>query len=75
MPAADPVMVALEWEGVDGSPLPPDAKVVDAGLERFNQAAADFTTSLRFACLLLFNRKRRALHDFIAGTIVVRVAD
>ena len=25
--------------------------------------------------VLLFNRKRRALHDFIAGTIVVRVAD
>jgi uncharacterized RDD family membrane protein YckC len=24
--------------------------------------------------VLLFNRKRRALHDFIAGTVVLKVA-
>jgi ribosomal protein S18 acetylase RimI-like enzyme len=51
MTAADAVSLALEWEGLDGSPLPPDAKVIDDGLERFNQAAADFTTSLRFSCV------------------------
>jgi GNAT superfamily N-acetyltransferase len=51
MASVDRVNLALEWEGVDGSPLPLGAKVIDEGLERFNQAAADFTTSLRFACV------------------------
>jgi N-acetylglutamate synthase-like GNAT family acetyltransferase len=51
MASVDPVTVMLEWERVDGSLPPPDAMIIDAGLERFNQTAADFTTSLRFACL------------------------
>ncbi|HEY8945620.1 MAG TPA: GNAT family N-acetyltransferase [Polyangiaceae bacterium] len=50
-PSKVPLSVALEWEGVDGSPLPADAKTIDEGLERFNQSAADFTTSLKFACI------------------------
>ena len=51
MGASDPISLTLEWEGVDGSPLPPDAKIVDDGLEQFNQSVADFTTSLKFACI------------------------
>jgi GNAT superfamily N-acetyltransferase len=46
-----PISLALEWEGVDGSSLPADAMVIDQGLEQFNQGAADFTTSLKFACV------------------------
>jgi GNAT superfamily N-acetyltransferase len=45
------ITLALEWESVDGSPLPPDAKIIDDGLEQFNQSAADFTASRRFACV------------------------
>jgi N-acetylglutamate synthase-like GNAT family acetyltransferase len=51
MATSDSISLALEWEGVDGTPLPPDAKIIDDGLERFNQNAADFTTSLKFACV------------------------
>jgi len=51
MTTIDHVGLALEWEGVDGSPLPPDAKIIDDGLDQFNQSAADFTTSLKFACI------------------------
>jgi N-acetylglutamate synthase-like GNAT family acetyltransferase len=51
MGASDPISLTLEWEGVDGSPLPPDAKIVDDSLEQFNQSVADFTTSLKFACM------------------------
>jgi hypothetical protein len=47
MGASDPISLTLEWEGVDGSPLPPDAKIVDDGLGQLNQCAADFTTSLK----------------------------
>jgi N-acetylglutamate synthase-like GNAT family acetyltransferase len=47
----DPIALALEWEGLDGSPLPPDAKVIDDGLEQYNRGAADFSTSLKFACI------------------------
>jgi GNAT superfamily N-acetyltransferase len=50
-PSEITLLLALEWEGVDGSPLPGDAKTIDEGLERFNQSAADFTTSLKFACI------------------------
>lgn len=51
MAANDPISLALEWESVDGSALPPDAKIIDDGLEQFNQRAADFSTSLKFACI------------------------
>jgi GNAT superfamily N-acetyltransferase len=51
MAGTDPVGVALEWEGIDGSTLPPDAKIIDDGLDHFNQNAADFTSSLKFACI------------------------
>ena len=51
MAAIDPIGLALEWEGVDGGPLPPDAKIIDDGLDQFNQNAADFATSLKFACI------------------------
>jgi ribosomal protein S18 acetylase RimI-like enzyme len=51
MAGIDPVGVALEWEGIDGSSLPADAKTIDDGLDHFNQNAADFTTSLKFVCI------------------------
>src|SRR5262245_58812543 len=51
MAALEPISLALEWEDVDGSPLPADAKLIDDGLEQFNRGAADFTTSLKFACI------------------------
>jgi ribosomal protein S18 acetylase RimI-like enzyme len=51
MAAADTSNLALEWEAVDGSPLPPDAQLVDEGLDEFNRRAADFSSSLRFACV------------------------
>lgn len=51
MTTIDPVGLSLEWEDVDGSPLPADAKIIDHGLEQFNQSAADFTTSRKFACM------------------------
>ena len=51
MPELEPIVLALEWEGPDGGSLPPDAKVVDDALEEFNRSAADFSTSLKFACM------------------------
>jgi GNAT superfamily N-acetyltransferase len=51
MAGIGPIAVALEWEDADGSPLPSDAKIIDEGLEQFNRGAADFTSSLKFACV------------------------
>ncbi len=57
MAAIERVDLAVAWEGVDGSPLPPDAKTIDEGLEQFNRSAADFTASLKFACIARLNSK------------------
>src|SRR5687768_2492240 len=51
MIADAPVTIDLEWEALDGSPLPPDVKLVDSGLQQFNQASADFSASRQFAYL------------------------
>src|SRR5262245_31104945 len=51
MAARDPIALALEWEGVDGGALPEAARTIDDGLAQFNKGAADFSTSLRFACI------------------------
>jgi GNAT superfamily N-acetyltransferase len=51
MAGVEAINIALEWESVDGSVLPPDVATIDHGLERFNHGAADFSTSLKFACV------------------------
>jgi hypothetical protein len=51
MAASEPISLALEWEGVDGGPLPAVARIVDDGLTQFNDSVADFSSSLRFACI------------------------
>jgi GNAT superfamily N-acetyltransferase len=51
MAGIDSVTVSLEWEGIDGAPLPADAKTIDEALEHFNQNVADFSKSLKFACI------------------------
>jgi GNAT superfamily N-acetyltransferase len=64
MAAIASLSLALEWEGVDGSPLPSDAMIIDHGLEQFNQSAADFSTSLKFACVA-----RRSSGTVVGGAL------
>lgn len=56
--------LAVEWQAADGTSLPPDVRVVDDGLERFNREAANLTTSTKFATLA-----RDATGNVVGGAI------
>ena len=71
------VLVLATWDGPDWSSLGllEQRRLVNEGTPFFG--AYDVISQAWFwseVLVLLFNKKRRALHDFIAGTVVVRVA-